>query len=192
MDYQKNKNKQLKYGGYQILGINDIVEKEEAQAIGVQNILANKRAHGLAEELYTPAFQKKEREEEFWNLIKQLKEETKFGDKVVAEKYKVKDNFEKLINSEKCNLDNKYKYRGLQQVETDIVNLGEYLKHLKSHKGLVEEKQQSLKARSGVFKEWLDEIDTLQRKQTFGLMADKKMFSKKASIADDDHKSNRK
>lgn len=75
-----------------------------------------------------------------------MKEETKFGDKVISEKYKLKDDYEMLIKGDKTNPEKRYKYRALQQVEKDIDNVEGYLKILKSHKGVVEEKQQRLKA----------------------------------------------
>ena len=74
----------------------------------VNKITFNKKAHGLSEDLYTPSNQRKEREEEFWDLIKKLKDETKFGDKVVADKYKVKEGFDKFIKNDKTNPDKKY------------------------------------------------------------------------------------
>ena len=39
-----------------------------------------------------------------------------------------------------------------------------YLKDLKCQQGQVEERQQRLKNKSSVFKEWLDELDHMQRK----------------------------
>lgn len=92
----------------------------------------NLKAVGLPVFLFTPDTAAKEMQGDFFGLVKAIEEETKFGDKVVAERTKVKDDVDKFFTRDRVDPTKKYQHRGLQETEKDIEKLTEYLRNVKA------------------------------------------------------------
>jgi hypothetical protein len=52
-------------------------------------------------------------QDDFFGMIKSIKEETRFGDKLVAERYKVKDEVDKYFHKDRVDITKKYRHRNL-------------------------------------------------------------------------------
>jgi len=73
----------------------------------------NLKAAGLPLFLFTPDGSAKEMQEDFFGMIKSIKEETRFGDKIIAERYKVKDEVDKYFHRDRVDPTKKYQHRNL-------------------------------------------------------------------------------